>query len=656
MPNQCVEPQILSHEESSIISSAAVNILSEENIIENPIENNCVFPIYWTETVEHSDFMKNLYGSSSANIICIDLSKSGDVPERNDTVKTDISIRHKMKRNIGSASSALSTGPKAISHISLLGELKPKSKSISITELDRTDTNNSDMNNSDKNVSRETIVPVVKSRGKQQNSLRQNSFLNLSTPHTASAQQQIQKVPSSLHAIVSHGTVRISTPTPATALSVNKTLSIEKIVDENVRTNCTFVTTASAVPDGILTGISDLKQMTVNLEILTLDSHNSKAVSTKNLSTCVSTDKINTSTSTYEDSICTSKNKDRTYVCTDAFSSIAPTVSELSDTTEIDIKNVPIQKVYPAPYVPLVRSNARMKYPVNSYNKINKISEKSSEKINILDDKTNKIETNKHKNKVNSVKKTKKIKIKVFDASLLEKLKYENLEYFLSHLKRDMISGDAENSLQSCSNNDNKENVSCKNTNFKNNSIKDDICKNNFLKKNFVDSKSENCRGLNVGNEENMNLFENQDSDTGNRRSCRNTNKITENKIKDKIKITTDKCKTNNDNNHCTNSCSNTENSNVRSVRTSSTLLPSPLKLQLQLFDKRKNNENLPISWSNRSRISVSVYREEDSGVLYTTQKVIGKGAFGYAVLATESPIFLKSLSSKTTSQDTSGK
>ena len=52
------------------------------------------------------------------------------------------------------------------------------------------------------------------------------------------------------------------------------------------------------------------------------------------------------------------------------------------------------------------------------------------------------------------------------------------------------------------------------------------------------------------------------------------------------------------------------------------------------VVDKRKNDEILPICFANRSRIASSVYTETVTGVTYTTKKVIGKGAFGYAVLA----------------------
>ena len=176
-------------------------------------------------------------------------------------------------------------------------------------------------------------------------------------------------------------------------------------------------------------------------------------------------------------------------------------------------------------------------------------------------------------------KKMKKKFIEVFDASNLEKLKYENLDLILSQLLHSNISGNVRGLR--------------------------DITNDNTYQERIEDKK--NCiqrieRRKNVNENENEKNKENICDKKMNENKKKRFQKIIDEIVNQKEpKMNIDNCIT----------------------------IPP-----FCVVDKRKNDEILPICFANRSRIASSVYTETVTGVTYTTKKVIGKGAFGYAVLA----------------------
>ena len=55
----------------------------------------------------------------------------------------------------------------------------------------------------------------------------------------------------------------------------------------------------------------------------------------------------------------------------------------------------------------------------------------------------------------------------------------------------------------------------------------------------------------------------------------------------------------------------------------------------MKVADRRNHSEILPSSFFNRQKYSISKFNDDDNGVEYDIDRVIGKGAFGYALLAT---------------------
>jgi hypothetical protein len=55
----------------------------------------------------------------------------------------------------------------------------------------------------------------------------------------------------------------------------------------------------------------------------------------------------------------------------------------------------------------------------------------------------------------------------------------------------------------------------------------------------------------------------------------------------------------------------------------------------MKVADRRKSSEMLPLSFFNRQKYSKSQFNDDENGVEYDIDRVIGKGAFGYALLAT---------------------
>ena len=224
------------------------------------------------------------------------------------------------------------------------------------------------------------------------------------------------------------------------------------------------------------------------------------------------------------------------------------------------------------------------------------------------------------------IKKTKKCIVRVFDASSLEKLKFENLEFVLSELSynHDL------NKMEMCPH------------------ITDNILIQNEFNPNAVNSFvratiSTNCE-MNEKNKENI---------------C-NHQRFTRNKSNLLIEKNIEK-----DEKNISQKLGNQKNTMVKKLIQEEKRKEANSVFSFSVIDKRKEDENLPISLANRSRISSTVYTESVTGVTYTTQKIIGKGAFGYAVLAKVSECSskikecsskIKECSSIATSKDETGK
>ena len=203
------------------------------------------------------------------------------------------------------------------------------------------------------------------------------------------------------------------------------------------------------------------------------------------------------------------------------------------------------------------------------------------------------------------IKKNKNFLVRVFDASSLEKLKIENLEYVLSELLRTHYLYKMKEHSQ--------------------------------ITKNVLIQSKLNQKNVLTQSKLNQNAVQSFDSVT----ILDNLNKY---EINDKNKENICNYKSSHKNSIIELNLKKNEKNYHQKLDYQKYIIGKELNkkedkcldpiFSFSVIDKRKDGENLPISLANRSRISSSVYTEVITGVTYTTQKIIGKGSFGYAVLA----------------------